>query len=74
MTTMKWIDLFQFLNERANDINNVGNFPWQEPVQVFDFETLQYYTTDFIEMPDKHISLSIDTANTNMETTNGSRN
>jgi hypothetical protein len=65
---MTWLQLYNFLYERANDINNPGSFPWQENVQVFDFETLEYYPTDFIEMPDKKISLSIDTSNTNMET------
>ena len=67
MNNMTWLDLYNFLYERANDINNPGSFPWQENVQVFDFETLEYYPTDFIEMPDKKISLSIDTSNTNME-------
>jgi hypothetical protein len=65
---MTWLDLYNFLYERANDINNPGSFPWQENVQVFDFETLEYYSTDFIQMPDNKISLSIDTSNTNMET------
>jgi hypothetical protein len=65
---MTWLQLYNFLYERANDINNPGSFPWQENVQVFDFETLEYYPTDFIEMPDKKISFSIDTSNTNMET------
>lgn len=65
---MTWLDLYNFLYERANDINSEGNFPWQESVQVFDFETLEYYPTDFIEMPDDKLSLSIDTAQ-NMETT-----
>jgi hypothetical protein len=65
---MTWLQLYNFLYERANDINNPGSFPWQENVQVFDFETLGYYPTDFIEMPDKKISFSIDTSNTNMET------
>ena len=65
---MTWLQLYNFLYERANDINNPGSFPWQENVQVFDFETLEYYSTDFIEMPDNKISLSIDTSNTNMET------
>jgi hypothetical protein len=65
---MTWLDLYNFLYERANDINNPGSFPWQENVQVFDFETLEYYPTDFIQMPDNKISLSIDTSNTNMET------
>ncbi len=64
---MTWLDLYNFLYERANDINSEGNFPWQESVQVFDFETLEYYPTDFIEMPDDKLSLSIDTAQ-NMET------
>jgi len=66
---MTWLQLYNFLYERANDINNPGSFPWQENVQVFDFETLEYYPTDFIEMPDNKISLSIDTFNANMEIT-----
>lgn len=65
---MTWLDLYNFLYERANDINNPGSFPWQENVQVFDFETLEYYPTDFIQMPDNKISLSIDTSNANTET------
>jgi hypothetical protein len=64
---MTWLDLYNFLYERANDINNPGSFPWQENVQVFDFETLEYYPTDFIQMPDNKISLSIDTSKANME-------
>jgi hypothetical protein len=64
---MTWLDLYNFLYERANGINNPGSFPWQENVQVFDFETLEYYPTDFIQMPDNKISLSIDTSNANME-------
>jgi hypothetical protein len=66
MNKMTWLDLYNFLYERANDINN-KNFPWQENVEVFDFDTLRYYPTDFIEMPDNKISLSIDTA-TEVET------
>jgi hypothetical protein len=67
---MKWIDLFQFLNQRANDMKNLGSFPWQEEVEVFDFGSLDYYSADFVEMPDKKISLSIDTTQT--EITSGS--
>lgn len=69
---MKWIDLFQFLNERANDLNNLGSFPWQEEVKVFDFESLEYYSTDFVQMPDNKISLSIDSASSNTEVNSGS--
>jgi hypothetical protein len=68
MNNMTWLQLYNFLYERANDINSGGSFPWQQPVEVFDFETLEYYSTDFIQMPDNKISLSIDTSNTSMET------
>ena len=67
MNNMTWLQLYNFLYERATDINNPGSFPWQENVQVFDFETLEYYSTDFIQMPDNKISLSIDTSNSNTE-------
>lgn len=69
---MKWIDLYNFLYERANDIKNPGSFPWQEEVKVFDWETLEYYPTDFIQMPDNKISLSIDSASSNTEVNSGS--
>jgi hypothetical protein len=69
MNKMTWLDLYNFLHEQANAIKNVGKFPWQEEVQVFDFGTLEYYSTDFIQMPDKKISFSVDT--TQVETTNG---
>ena len=59
---MTWLDLFDFLNKQANDINNLGKFPWQEQVEVFDWETLDYYPADFIIMPsDSKISLAVDT-------------
>ena len=57
---MNWLDLYNFLYQRANDVKNLGQFPWQEEVKVFDFATLEYSSTDFIEMPDGKISLSID--------------
>lgn len=62
MNNMTWLDLYNFLHERANDIKNLGDFPWQDPVEAFDFDTLQYYPVDFIQMPDNKISLSVDTA------------
>jgi len=60
---MKWIDLFQYLNERANDFKNLGSFPWQEEVRAFDFGTLEYYPLDFLQtLPDNKISFHIDTS------------
>jgi hypothetical protein len=67
---MTWLDLYNFLYERANNIKNPGFFPWQEEVSVFDFETLEYYPINFIEMPDGKISFEIDTYQP--ETANGS--
>lgn len=61
MNKMTWLDLYNFLYERANDINN-KDFPWAEPVEAFDFDTLEYYPVDFIQMPDNKISLSVDTS------------
>ena len=58
---MTWLELYNFLNKQANDVKNLGSFPWQEEVNVFDFETLEYYPIDFIEMPDGKISFEIDT-------------
>ena len=71
---MKWIDLFQFLNERANDLENLGKFPWQEDVSVFDWETLRYYDIDVLEISDNQISFGIDTSNQNLEINNESGN
>jgi len=59
---MKWVDLFDFLNKQANDIHNVGKFPWQDEVQVFDWETLEHYQAEFIQMPgDSRVFLAVDT-------------
>lgn len=46
MTTMKWIDLFQFLNERANDVKNLGSFDWQAPVTIHDATTGDEFSCD----------------------------
>jgi hypothetical protein len=67
---MTWLKLYNYLYERANDIKNPGTFPWQEEVSVFDFERLEYYPIDFIELPDGKISFEIDTYQS--ETANGS--
>lgn len=67
---MTWLQLYNYLNNQANKINNHGQFNWQEDVKVFDFETLEYYPIDFIEMPNAKISFEIDTFQS--ETINGS--
>jgi hypothetical protein len=37
---MTWLDLYNYLYERPNNIKNPGSFPWQEQVEVWDWETL----------------------------------
>ncbi len=59
---MTWLELYSYLYERANDIKNPGSFPWQDNVEVWDWETLDYYPTDVVQNPsDNKISLSVDT-------------
>ena len=47
---MKWIDLFQFLNQRANDFQNLGKFDWQAEVKVYDNQYGGLYNADLIEL------------------------
>ena len=69
---MTWLDLYNYLYERANDIKNPGSFPWQEKVKVFDWGTLDYYPIDFLQtLPDNKLSLATDTT-LESETNNGS--
>lgn len=65
---MTWLELYNFLNKQANSIENIGKFPWQETVKVWDWDTLDYYPTDFIETSDGQISFCVDTYQ-NLETT-----
>lgn len=36
---MTWLDLYDFLNKQANEIKNIGNFDWKNPVLVYDGNT-----------------------------------
>jgi len=70
MEKMSWLDLYNYLHAQAHDFKNMGKFPWREEVKIFDWETLEYYSTNFIQTPDDKISLSIDTHQ--LENINGS--
>ena len=39
MNNMTWLDLYNFLYEKANDNKNFGKMNWQEPVMVHDAST-----------------------------------
>jgi hypothetical protein len=72
---MTWLDLYNYLYERANDVKNPGSFPWQENVEVFDWETLKYYEAEFIKMPNfcnNKLTLAVDTYEQKETINNGS--
>jgi hypothetical protein len=65
---MKWIDLFEFLNQRANDFKNLGQFDWQSEVKVYDNAYGELFNADLIEFNDaseKEIYLKIDSGDDN---------
>jgi hypothetical protein len=59
---MTWLDLFQFLNERANDFQNLDKFNWQQEVSVFDFGQLDSYSVEIVQLPDNKFYFSIDSS------------
>lgn len=70
---MTWLELYNFLNDQANKSSNIGKFNWTEKVKVFDFETLDYFSCDLIQLPDQEVTFSIDTYK-DLETISGTRN
>lgn len=52
MNNMTWLDLYNFLHRQANNIKNIGNLNWNEPVMIHDADTGDelscdtYYVTD----------------------------
>lgn len=52
MNHLTWIDLFQFLNERASDVINVGKFDWSAPVIIHDADTGDEFDCDALYIND----------------------
>jgi hypothetical protein len=52
MNKMNWLDLYNFLHQRANDLKNLGSFNWQAPVEVFDNQYGETSKADLIELYD----------------------
>lgn len=46
MNNMTWLDLYNYLYERANSLNAVGTFDWSRPVLVHDANTGDEFTCD----------------------------
>lgn len=49
---MNWLDLYNFLHQRANDLKNLGTFNWQAPVEVYDNQYGETSKADLIELYD----------------------
>lgn len=43
---MTWLDLYKFLNDRANNVNAIGTFDWSKSVKVFDNATGEIFDCD----------------------------
>lgn len=54
MNNLTWLDLYNFLHRKANDINNLGKFHWNEPVIVHDAATGDEYNCDTWEINDSN--------------------
>lgn len=54
MNKITWLDLFNFLNERANDFKNLGKFDWQAEVKVYDNQYGGLYSSNLIELYNFH--------------------
>lgn len=46
MNNMTWLDLYNYLYERANSVKAVGTFDWGKPVLVHDANTGDEFTCD----------------------------
>jgi hypothetical protein len=46
MNKMTWLDLYNYLYQQANNIQNFGNFNWDEPVIYHDVFTGDEYHCD----------------------------
>lgn len=46
MNKITWLDLYNFLYDRANNLNAVGTFDWNRPIKVFDNATGELFDTD----------------------------
>lgn len=56
-----WLDLYNFLFERANNINAVGTFQWNMPIIIYDAATGDKFSCDtyYLEDTDDGLVLMI---------------
>lgn len=46
MDKMTWLDLYNFLHDKANNLHSVGTFNWNKPVLVHDADTGDEFSCD----------------------------
>lgn len=52
-TNMTWLDLYNLLHQKANDINNLDSKLWNSKVVIHDAETGEEYDSDTFYIDDK---------------------
>lgn len=61
MNNMTWLDLYRYLNDQANKMENLGKLDWNSPIMVHDAETGQEYFCDtYIFNRQPTITINID--------------
>jgi hypothetical protein len=68
MDKMTWLDLYNYLHSQAHDFKNLGKFPWQSKVKVYDNSYGGLFNADLIEFNDaseKEVYLKIDSGDDN---------
>lgn len=50
---MTWLDLYNYLHKKANDINNLDSKLWNSKVVIHDAETGEEYDSDTFYIDDK---------------------
>jgi hypothetical protein len=53
MNKITWLELYNFLYEKANNVKNFGDFNWNSPVIIHDASTGDEYSCDTYIISDK---------------------
>lgn len=76
MSNMTWLDLYKFLHDQANNLVNIGTFPWNDPINIHDAETGDEFNCDTYYISDNRgddrVVLMINTEAIFGENSNGS--
>lgn len=52
MNNMTWLDLYNFLNDQANNPKNFGSLNWTDQVMIHDAETGDEFNCDTYQITD----------------------